>query len=193
MRCLYCDSIIDKMNIYSLFLKQDELCLKCRDKLKVKRRNIRINDIKIETFYEYNSFFKTLLLQYKECYDEALKDVFLYPISEYLYLKYRGYEIVPVPSSEKKRKLRGFDHLDLIFESSGLKINKGLKMRQELIQEGKMASERRLMKNNYYYEGSHIDRALIVDDVITTGSSIIGAYNALLGVTNSTSVVVLSK
>lgn len=179
MRCIYCQNDIRKIRMKSLFLKYDPLCTDCRKKMKLNRRYIDIDGLKVETFYEYDSLFRSLLLQYKECYDEALKDVFLHEISEYICFRYHGYEIVLIPSSAKKYEERGFNHLELIFESVGLKINHGLKMREELIQEGKNFNERQLMKNNYYYEGEAIRKALIVDDVLTTGASIIGAYRCL--------------
>ena len=193
MRCLYCDSLIDKVTFKSLFINEDKLCVDCRDRMKLRRRYVSLGNLKVETFYEYDSLFKTLLLQYKECYDEALKDVFLYQIQTYLYIKYHGYEIVLIPSSKKKLEERGFNHLELIFENVGLKINYGLQMKEELIQEGKSINERKLMKDNYIYTGYHIKKALVVDDVMTTGSSLLGAYNSLFEHTNYISLLALSN
>lgn len=193
MRCLYCDKLIDKYTLRSLFIMEDKLCVDCRDKLKIRKEYIKLNDLKIETFYEYDSLFKTLLLQYKECYDEPLKDVFLYGLETYLYFKYHNYEIVLIPSSKKKLEERGFNHLELIFENVGLKINYGLQMKEELIQEGKSINQRQEMINNYIYTGDFIDKALVVDDVITTGSSILGAKKCLTRHTNIVKYLVLAK
>ncbi len=193
MRCLYCDREIKKVSFSSFLYRNDDLCPECRAGLSVKRKIITIQGLKVETFFEYDSLFRSLLLQYKECYDEALKDVFLYDLREYIFFRYLGYEILPVPSSRKKREERGFDHLDLIFEGTGLKINKGLKMKEERIQERKDAIERSRMKDNYFYEGKPIKKALIVDDVITTGSSIIGAHKCLLESANIIKVLVLAN
>ncbi len=179
MKCLYCDSMIDKLSLYSLLLDEDPLCSRCREGLKMQRKTIHLNEIKVETYYDYDSLFRSILLQYKECCDEALKDVFLYRLAFRIYLRYHGYEIVLVPSSETKKEKRGFDHLRLIFESTGLKLNDGLKMKKQLIQEGASAEERRQMIGNYCYEGPPIRKALIVDDVLTTGSSLYGAYLAI--------------
>lgn len=95
MRCLYCDG--NKESLFSLLFEKDCLCKECREQLKIKRRIIDLDGVKVETFYEYEGMFKSLLLQYKECLDEALKDVFLYNLEDYLKLKYRGYEILYVP------------------------------------------------------------------------------------------------
>ena len=179
MKCLYCDREIEKISPYSLLFEEDPLCRECREGLKVERKMIRINEIKAETILDYDGLFRSILLQYKECCDEALKDIFLYRLAFYIYLRYFGYEIVLIPSSEAKKEKRGFDHLRLIFENTGLKMNDGLKMKEQRIQEGASAEDRKKMIGNYVYEGPPLRKALIVDDVLTTGSSLYGAYQAL--------------
>ncbi len=193
MKCLYCDKKINRYSLYDLFVESDLLCLKCREKMIVNRRNFVVEGIKCESFYDYDSLFKTLLLQYKECYDEALKDVFLYKIDVYIKLKYYGYKVVYVPSSKRKLDKRGFDHLRLIFEPLGFKEAGKLILKEDLIQEGKNLKERERMKNNYLFNGSHYKKILIIDDVCTTGSSIIGAYNALKDYGDEIKALILSK
>ena len=149
--------------------------------------------LKIECFYEYNSLFKDLLLQYKECYDEALKDIFLYKIKDYIKIKYRGYKILYVPSSKNKIEERGFDHLKEIFSSLNFKEVSGLKMKEELNQMGKSFLERKAMENNYIYEGEMLDKVLIVDDVYTTGSSLMGVYKTISPYTKEVKALVLGK
>ena len=178
MRCVYCDEEISKISLTSLFLQEDKLCSKCRSQLPIKRRIITKNDMKVETFYEYDGMFKSLLLQFKECYDEALKDVFLYKIADYINVRYYDYHLVLVPSSKKKENERGFNHLEMMFERVKLKRVNGLRMKQELVQEEKNYLQRSMMIDNYIYDGDDISRVLIVDDVMTTGSSLYGVYSA---------------
>lgn len=192
MICVYCLKKIEKYTLTSLFLGEDILCYKCRSLLKVNIKTINIGSLKVETFYEYDGMFKNLLIQYKECYDEALADVFLYMLKDYLKLKYHGYKIMLVPSSETKINARGFNHLELIFRSVGLNIVYGLKMKEELVQEGKNLRERELMLNNYIYDGPQLDKVLLVDDVITTGSSLTGAYRAIENKANKIRTVSLA-
>ena len=179
MKCLYCDKTIDKISLKSAFLKEDDLCPDCRRRLKVNRRIIQVEEMTVEVFYEYDGLFKSLLLQYKECLDEALKDVFLYEISDYINLRYMGYRICFVSSSKKKLEYRGFEHLKLIFEEVRLPELKGLSMKEELCQEGMDLLQRRKMISNFVYNGKHTDRVLLVDDVLTSGSTLLGAYRAL--------------
>lgn len=193
MNCLYCDKKINKYSLYSLFIEEDMLCIDCRKLLNLKKKTFYLDKLRCESIYEYDSLFKTLLLQYKECYDEALKSVFLYRIDIYIRIKYIGYKIVYVPSSEEKLKIRGFNHLKEIFRPLGFKEVEGLKKKEELVQEGKGLNDRKKMMDNYYYEGEYIDRLLIVDDVCTTGSSLIGIYNAFKGKTGKIRAFVLAN
>lgn len=181
MKCVFCDYTDSKISLTSLFLEDDLLCSECRKKLILKRRIIKHNNLRVETFYEYDGMFKSLLIQYKECYDEILKDVFLYKLTDYINIRYFGYHLALVPSSRKKLEERGFNHLELMFEKVKLKRVEGIMMKQNMIQEGKNVYERKKMTDNYVYTGKHINKVLIVDDVMTTGSSLQGVYNALNG------------
>ena len=193
MKCLYCDAKIYKESLYSLFIEKDKLCSACREKIKQNHQIFIRDGIKIETFYHYDSLFKDLLLQYKECYDETLKDVFLYGIKERIILKYHGYKIIYVPSSKEKLNQRGFNHLKLIFDELHFEEVSGLRMIEELSQVNKDKKQREKMLNNYLYEGNKLDKVLIVDDVYTTGSSIIGVSRALKPYANNIRALTLAK
>ena len=176
MRCLYCDKQISAYTFRSLLLKEDLLCPECRKQLKVKHKIIDMGDFEVESFFEYDGLYKSLLLQYKECGDEALRDVFLYDIKEYLELKYRGYVLQCIPSSRQKREERGFDHLPGMFRLVQMKQIDALKMKEDLTQEGRNFSERQAMISNFDYIGGNYKAILIADDVITTGSTLKGAF-----------------
>ena len=179
MKCLYCDKEYYKENIRSILLEKDKLCPKCRSELKINKRKIKINDLEVRTYFEYDSLFKSILLQYKECYDEALAEIFLYDLKNYLRIRYYDYHIMYVPSSIEKLNQRGFNHLELIFKSLNLPEAKGLKMIKQLSQHNKNIKERNKMIENYIYEGKRYKKVLLVDDVLTTGSSIYGSYKAI--------------
>lgn len=194
MRCLYCDEEINEYSIYSLLFEEDYLCQKCRKSLKYHYQKIMIEDMEVEIFYDYDSLFKDVLLQYKECYDEALKKVFLYKIKDYLMIKYHNYNIMYVPSSIKKREERGFNHLKEIFEELKLKEIEGIQMKEDISQLSKGYKDRLKMENNFIYKGNiHPNNLLIVDDVYTTGSSIKGVYKAMKPYCKKIKAVVLAK
>lgn len=192
--CLYCANKINKYDLYNLFIEEDKLCLKCRDKLMPSLNTFYLNDLKVSSIYNYDDeTFKTLLLQYKECYDEALAPVFLYKIDMFIRLKYLGYKILYVPSSKEKLEKRGFNHLKLIFENLNFKEIEGLKKKEELCQANKKISDREKMIDNFYYEGEYLDKVLIVDDVCTTGSSLKGVYKAIKDYCKHVEAFVLSR
>ena len=192
MRCLYCDKEIERYSFRSLFLKEDQLCEKCRSQLQPDRKIIEVSGIKVETFFEYSGLFKSLLLQYKECHDEALKNVFLYDIEDYINIRYFGYQLLPVPSTGTKIEERGFDHLKGIFESVHLPAVNGLKMKKEMCQEGKNLEERRQIIDDYYYEGEALKKVLVVDDVVTTGSTLKGVFRTIEPTTKKIKVLSLA-
>lgn len=193
MHCLYCDEEIKEESLYSIFIKQDGLCLNCRKKMNYKHVVFKNEGLRIESFYDYNSLFKDILLQYKECNDEALKDVFLYKIEDYIKLKYFNYQILYVPSSSIKFEERGFNHLKEIFSPLNLQEVKGLKMKNQLNQVGKPLSGRKEMLNNYIYEGGNLNKVLIVDDVYTTGSSLMGVYKTIKPKCKEIKAIILGK
>ena len=179
MRCIYCDKEIEKQSLYSVFVCQDKLCVNCRNKLIIKHEYIEVNEFKVESFYDYDGMYRDLLLQYKECFDEALAEVFSYKISDYLAIKYFGYNVVFVPSSKDKLKQRGFNHLELMFKDLNLKKVDGLAIKTEMLQEGKNLKQRKQIIDNFIYTGEKLNKVLIIDDVITSGSSIYGVFRAL--------------
>lgn len=194
MRCIFCDSESQRTSFKSIFVEEDKLCYKCRKLLKINIKNIKIDNKIIETIYNYDEgIFRDLLIQYKECFDEALAPLFLYSLTDYIHIKYHGYKLLFVPSSKEKRTARGFNHLELIFKDIKLKRVVGLNMKDELIQEGKNYNQRRQMLNNYIYQGEMLDKVLIVDDVVTTGSSVLGVYHAIAPYVKKVSILVLSR
>lgn len=193
MKCLYCDREIVTESFYSLLFERDMLCSHCRRELGLRQRHFVLDGVKCEYFYSYNSLFKQLLLQYKECYDEALKDVFLYGIKEKLMIKYYGYKILYVPSSKEKLEQRGFNHLEQIFSVLNLEEVRGLKMKKELCQQNKDLASRSLMIDNYVYEGKESDKLLIVDDVCTSGSTLKGVFKAVKPYAKEIRALVLAR
>ena len=193
MKCLYCDQEIKEYSIYSLLIEEDKLCYKCRKAMKYNHQKFHLDELEVESFYEYDSLFKDILLQYKECYDEALSEVFLHQIFTYVKLKYIGYQILHVPSSKTKLEERGFNHLKKIYESLELKEVNGLKMKKDISQINKSFDERTKMINNYEYDGKYQNKVLIVDDVCTTGSSLKGVYLAMKNNCRQCKAIVLAK
>lgn len=194
MKCLYCGNSINKLTIESIFLEEDLLCPKCRKMLKINKKDVKVKGLNVHTLYNYDEgLFKDYLIQYKECYDEALAPIFLYLLKDYIRFKYWGYKIVFVPSSKTKVETRGFSHLDAIFKDVETPRIEGLCMKEDLVQEGKNYVQRSKMIDNYIYNGDPINKALIVDDVLTSGSSVLGVYKAIKPYTKKIKVLTLAR
>ena len=90
--CLICQK---SLNNQSPFLAQmiydDIICFKCRSKLKPKLRKIKLNKYDLNYCYVYDDFFRHCLVLYKDFHDEALVDIFLYPILNEIRKKFKNY------------------------------------------------------------------------------------------------------
>ena len=122
MRCLLCDREMQQGSLKDILFEEDVICEACRSKWERKKIDFRLDGIRVRSDYVYNDAFSECLIQYKECCDEALKDVFLYPIRKQLRKRYRGYTICLMPSSTKKLAMRGFNHLAGMYENLGMKM-----------------------------------------------------------------------
>ncbi len=181
MRCLMCGRSIRRDSAGELFRKEDVLCSFCRDSWKRIERHTSIEGIPVYAVYEYNNAFASCLLQYKECMDEALKPVFLYPDRNRLKRMYRGRTLLLMPSSSDKEAERGFSHLRGIFESLGLLMEEPFVKTDSISQKKKNAAERGEMQYQIALKPDVTipKRVVLADDVITTGSTIRGALYCL--------------
>lgn len=151
------------------------MCTECCNLFKKRNKKFVINGVEGEVFYYYDEFFKEVLFRYKGLGDYLLKDVFIWSKLNYIKRKYKGFCIVPAPSSYEIENQRGFCHLEGIFECLNLKIIKCFGKRENWKQSDKNLSERQEIQkiikiDKRLLEG--VKKVLIVDDVLTSGSTI---------------------
>ena len=173
-KCLVCDSNIQH-TFYNIFCNQNALCYKCYQKFEQRNETFNIKKFKGKILYYYNDFFRDLLFKYKGMGDYVLKDIFLFGKSEWIKNKYKGYSIVLAPSNEDIEKKRGFCHLEGIFCNLNMKIIKCFKKKEKWKQSDKNLEERRKIQNVIKIDKSMlkgVKKVLIVDDVLTSGSTI---------------------
>lgn len=173
---------MDEISINSLANPQFSLCLKCFNKLKKIYQKFDINGHDCLALYEYDGMMKSLIFQFKGCYDFELKDIFLERFHNFLKLKYHDYYLIPVPSSVEDDRARGFNHVDEVFKTMNLPIIYCIKKTQKMKQSDKSAEERKgISKFLKLEDGINLTskKLLIVDDIHTTGSTLKACFELL--------------
>lgn len=177
--CKICFQPINNNNLLSL-LYSNNYCSKCLEKLKPKFHSFVVDGYKAIAIYDYDETIQHFLYQYKGCFDRELNNLFINKFKWYFVLKYKNYEIVPIPSYIEDDEKRGFNHVEEIFKNLGLPILKILEKTEHFKQADHTSKERTEIYKylRITYTDSLINKKiLIVDDVYTTGSTMKSAIN----------------
>jgi len=176
-----CDRTITEESLADFFRETDVLCTECRSKWKRIGRRTRFAGVPAFLLYEYNEAFSDCLIQFKECKDEALKPVFLYPDRRRLRWMFRGRTLLLLPSSREKREERGFSHLREMFEILRLPMMEPFEKREDRNQKQSSRKDRLKMERNLVLrsDASIPKKVVLADDVITTGATMRGALACL--------------
>lgn len=168
-------------SIFSYFFPIDPICSKCRTQFSVLNKVIELKGYKIKGLYKYNSYFSTYLIQYKECMDEVLYSIFLFPFINELKKKYKNSVFVEIPSSESKYENRGFHHIQKIFSSLSIPCL-DIFYKQETVQKHKTKKEREKI-SSFIQLKKDIDlrnhNIVLIDDVCTTGETMLACFRLL--------------
>ena len=174
--CLWCQKDMKyHQDLLHILINTDVICDECRMKLKSCYNRFMVQDLSCVGWYVYDGMVKDVLLQYKEFMDEALFPVFLYPYIQYIRKRYQGYTLVILPSSEKAYQRRGFSHVEKMFSVLGMH------MISPFVKDN-VEQKYRSVKEREYIDMHLVDSLprtplLLVDDMCTTGSTLLAAYN----------------
>ena len=179
--CLCCGRKLKEEDCGSLFYQRDLLCRKCRQQLMLLPVKKKLEGLKITGLYPYSGLVRDLILQYKQDGDEALGPVFLYPLRNFLAEKYRDYILVEMPSSAKMLAQRGFHHVEGMFSLIGQPVYSLFEKTDDTDQKsltfekrGDIGRHIRITDENF-----RAKKVLLVDDIITSGSTLLAAYRLL--------------
>jgi len=180
--CKICFKPIKTLDFGVLTHKKPLFCEKCRTSLNPKFYKFDVENYKAEAIYEYDENVKNFLYQIKGCFDIELSPIFLYDFWMILSIKYYGYFMVPIPSFKGDDEVRGFNHVEEIFKLLKLKMICCLKKTKHFKQAEQKSKTRKKVGSFIEIEnGERLKnkKILIVDDVLTTGSSVKSAINLI--------------
>lgn len=151
------------------------MCDQCFLKYQAKFINFKIGKYCGLAIYEYDEAIRELIYQFKGCYDIELGGLFLEQYLKYLRFKYLGYKVVSIPSYYLEDTRREFNHVKEAFNSMKLERLDILEKIDEYKQSNQKHKDR--MNIKYHLKVSDIEKVrnkkiLIVDDVVTTGSTL---------------------
>ena len=181
--CLWClRDLHHDATLLSIFNEKQILCLDCQLKLKQKKIIFVLDGVEVTSFVEYDENISSLLILYKEYFDEALAPIFFDRWKKHINKKYKEYICIPLPSSSEKVAQRGFHHLHRMIESLDLEMV-DLLVKTKNVKQAKLSKEDRkhidmIFEINKNIECSFED-VVLIDDVCTTGASLKAAIALL--------------
>lgn len=173
--CKICFKPISSYSLRNIIYKNIELCDDCFNRFDVQFIHYKIDRVKALSIYTYNDEFRTILYQFKGCYDYEIFSVFLGNFTTYFKIVYHDYYMVYMPSNKEDDIKRQFNHVREAFSLLDLPILPILKKNKKYKQSEQHKSKRHEI--NKVLEVSDLDlvknkKILIVDDVCTTGHSL---------------------
>ncbi|MFV0556265.1 MAG: ComF family protein [Lactovum sp.] len=209
MNCLICKSHLNlSLKFYELFLlkaKRELLCSKCektfpkisnphcprcyknktsdicKDCLLWEEKGIYIQH---QAIFSYDEGMKEYFSNYKFQGDYQLRFVF----SKYFKLlkKNKDEKIVPIPLSENRLQERGFNQVTAFLDAENISYLNLLSKSEQVKQSSLTRKERLEIKNPFFFnsnEGKILPKKVIlIDDIYTTGSTLVNARQTLLEV-----------
>lgn len=173
-RCIICQRPLSSLSNNFIFANIN-LCRKCYNRLPFVYYHFKIEKTDALAIYKYTEELSQLILQLKADGDIEIAKIFLGPIKEFLKCQFAGYTIIPVPSYEGQNKKRGFNHIIEIARPLGLPIVPAFYKAKKWKQSNQKKHSRSQISKVIKLMPEKLDpkkKYLLIDDIITTGSSI---------------------
>jgi competence protein ComFC len=180
--CIWClKHLYHDATLFDLFLKRSTLCASCKQILAPKNIKFSLGKMSCRAIVEYDESIEKLIYRYKE--DKDLPLAVLFFNQSIKYCKQANRINVLIPSSKEKVESRGFHHLQAMFDCHKLPYESCL-IKNSNWKQSSQSKENRA-KVSEILELRNIDRiknkrVLLIDDVATTGSTLLSAYKLLV-------------
>ena len=180
MKCSFCSlEIKKKLGFDTLFTKKEDfyLCASCREHVDI--NVLKVGEYTLYYFSDYE-FLKDEIYSIKYFGDVACATKFKNLFERFFSLqKFDFVTIVPV--NDILNIIRGFDHIEQICKICGVKFVKilGSEYREK---QSKLHKKR--MENRYHFLNDNLDlkeieTLLIIDDIYTSGSTLLGCAKVI--------------
>ncbi len=180
--CLWClEALYHDATIFDLFLKRDICCQQCDQQLRSKRLIFDIGALSCEAHCIYDVHIERALYRLKEDKDIAIATLF-FKHAKIQLKRNKNSAHVLMPSSQDKIVERGFDHLHHMVKQHKLDIVDCLRKKDGWKQATKSKQDRKAIKQNIILmetERIKDKDVILVDDVCTTGSTLLTAYELI--------------
>ena len=181
--CLWCAEPLAHGQSVIHFLQRRAVCIRCERKLSLEKKCLAIQNLKVHYFIVYNEQIEELLYRYKEQKDEACGKLFFENHIGWIQRKFKGYKIIYLPSSKEKIEERGFHHLEVMCQRISIEKIHALSKKNKVLQKHQSKENRANILKHFEIDVSMLkntDNILLVDDVCTTGGSLLAAHTLVL-------------
>ena len=181
MNCLLCDALLEAIPTWGDFFRkrrQQSVCEKCMAQFERVEEQPYEN---VQALYYYNDAMQSYLFRYKFLKDYVVRVVFADVLRETL-KAYKGYTVVPIPMHPDKKRERTFAHIDELLEAARVPYVHLLEKTTTASQSEKTKEQRENSRILFCRNTIQLKKnrpILIVDDIITTGTTIRHATHVL--------------